>query len=214
LDEVSHADSRRPPSSRLSAADDETLITQILDGDVEQFEMLVRRYASLVQGYLYANTGPGTDEEDLFQEVFIAAYSRLKGLRRRDRFGPWLMTIARNKLRDFRRKEHTLRRAVNTNTTVDVSTLGATESPVQEVESPMGKASFDQVQEIVRKAIGRMNETYRTVLYMRLIGQKTPQEIAWQLGLREGTVRVRLLRGLKRLRRALAREGITSKGAT
>jgi RNA polymerase sigma-70 factor (ECF subfamily) len=77
-------------------------------------------------------------------------------------------------------------------------------------DTPAVSASFSETQGRALEAIGQLNDSYRTVLYLRLIEELDPQEIAGRLGLRKGTVRVRLLRGLKKLRELLAGHGISS----
>jgi len=203
----------RPPSERLprnhsSEPRDSVLIERILAGDDRAFERLLERYAPMVLGYLCGKIGSDSDREDLLQEVFFAAYCRIASLRDRDRFGPWLMRITRNKLFDFCR-ERSARTPIASLEgypgTVDSSpvTQRADLSP-----GPMDKASLAETQNLVMDAIGKMDERYRTVLFMRLIAEETPQAIARGLGLKSSTVRMRLLRGLKKLRKALQNEGL------
>ena len=58
------------------------------------------------------------------------------------------------------------------------------------------------------REIARMNDKYRTVLYLRLLGEETVDEIARRVGLRTDSVRMRLFRGMRRIRKALKKQGI------
>ena len=73
---------------------------------------------------------------------------------------------------------------------------------------PSEEASEAEVRELVTQAIGEMRDKYAVIVHMRLIGELTPREIANRVGLKEGTVRVRLFRGLRKLRKALVLKGL------
>ncbi|MBT3267538.1 hypothetical protein HN371_10315 [Candidatus Poribacteria bacterium] len=68
-------------------------VSRALAGDAESFAELVRRYQGGVHGLAYHLTGNFTDAQDIVQEVFATAYTRLDQLRRPERFGSWLRTI-------------------------------------------------------------------------------------------------------------------------
>lgn len=170
----------------------------------------MERYAPMVLGYLCAKMQSYHDREDLLQEIFFAAYSRLGTLRRPDRFGPWLMKIARNRHIDFQVKQGSRHRTFSTEQMANAFDDGSLSSRAAVRSGPAEKASAEETRTLVRDAIGRMRASYRTILYMRLIGEDSPQEMARRLGLKESTVRMRLLRGLKKLRKTLEKQGITS----
>lgn len=71
-------------------------VSQALAGDAESFGELVRRYQGGVQGLAYHLTGNFADAQDVVQETFVTAYTRLDQLRDPERFGSWLRTIAHN----------------------------------------------------------------------------------------------------------------------
>lgn len=77
--------------------DEPHIIQRVLDGDAESFRLLVERYAGPVVGMIRNVTGDARDCEDLAQDVFLAAFARLKTFDpARSRFSTWLLTIARN----------------------------------------------------------------------------------------------------------------------
>ncbi len=85
------------------AASDGTLVLRALEGDQQAFGELYDRYAALVRAICKDSTGDFTRAQDLAQEVFLRAYAKLADLRDRERFGPWLVSIARFVGREFRR---------------------------------------------------------------------------------------------------------------
>lgn len=74
-------------------------VNRALAGDRESFAELVRRYQGGVQGLAYHLTGNFADAQDVVQETFVTAYTRLDQLRSPERFGSWLRTIAQNECR-------------------------------------------------------------------------------------------------------------------
>ena len=85
------------------AQSDADLILRTLDSDQEAFAELYDRYAALVRAVCFDGTGDYGVTQDLAQEVFIRAYDRLGKLRDRDRFGAWLVGIAKFVCREYRR---------------------------------------------------------------------------------------------------------------
>lgn len=183
------------PGKRRPPLEDRALVDQVLDGDHSAFEALMARYGPIVAGYLAKRAR--SDHEDILQEVFLSAYHNLGTLRQRDRFGPWLMRIARTKLIDFQRGN--ARR---------IGSQGNIED-VQASSSPTVDDSLVETRNIVTETIAEMPDKYRDILYLRLIDEEPPSRIAQQLGMNESSVRSRLLRGLGRLRKALRQRGIT-----
>lgn len=185
---------------------DDSLIERTLAGDNQAFNVLTRRYAPIVLAWLAANNGDVSENEDLAQEALLSAYLALANLRSRGRFGPWLVSIARSKLADSRRRQvrqiHITRFEDNSYENM-ASPVGRKED---EADGPRERASFSEIESIVLEAIGRMNDTYREILHLRLFSEETPQVIAYRLGLKESTVRMRLLRGLKKLRKRIKKE--------
>jgi RNA polymerase sigma factor (sigma-70 family) len=69
--------------------------------------------------------------------------------------------------------------------------------------TPGEQASLAESQALVLREIARMDEKYRTILHLRLIGEQNSEEIARHLGMRPSGVRMRLFRGMRILRKAL-----------
>jgi len=83
---------------------DKMLIEAVLAGEKAAYEKLYDRYAPLVRAVCYDSTGNLADAQDLAQDVFMRAYEKLDRLRNPERFGKWLVGIARMRCREWRRK--------------------------------------------------------------------------------------------------------------
>ena len=74
---------------------DEVLVLRAQGGSTDAFEVLVKRYANRVYGLVRARIGEPAAAEDVAQEVFLAAYRGLGGLRSAHSLAAWLHGIVR-----------------------------------------------------------------------------------------------------------------------
>ncbi|MBN1764111.1 MAG: sigma-70 family RNA polymerase sigma factor [Sedimentisphaerales bacterium] len=85
------------------AETDARLVLKTLQGDKMAFGELYDKYARLIRVICYDTTRDQGQGQDLAQETFLRAYEKLNRLDDPDRFGAWLVSIARNVCREFRR---------------------------------------------------------------------------------------------------------------
>src|SRR5262245_18423256 len=76
-------------------------------GDQTAFDALVAMYQTRLCRFTYSLTGNFTQSEELAQEAFITAWTRMSDIREPDRFASWLFGIARNLTRNLRRNVRT-----------------------------------------------------------------------------------------------------------
>ncbi|HEX8355390.1 MAG TPA: sigma-70 family RNA polymerase sigma factor [Pyrinomonadaceae bacterium] len=154
-------------------------------GDRPAFERLYELYSPLVHGVLLARV-PYGEVSDLVQDVFLSAFRKLGALRDPARFGPWVAIIARNRAADFYRRSR------------------ETEELHEGLAQCAGReAEAGEVLEIIRS----LPEAYRETLVLRLVEGMTGPEIAERTGMRPGSVRVNLHRGMALLRKRLGPKG-------
>jgi RNA polymerase sigma-70 factor (ECF subfamily) len=87
------------------AASDGTLVLGVRNGDRSAFAELYDRRARLIRAVCYDTTKDVHAAADLTQEVFLRAYQNLGKLRDPQRFGAWLVAIARQVCREWRRQK-------------------------------------------------------------------------------------------------------------
>ncbi len=157
------------------------LVEQICQGDAQAFEELYKMFAPLVHGILLSRV-PYDDVKDLVQDVFLAAYKNLPGLRDRNLVGAWLVRIARNHAAEFYRHSR----------------------PTEELSDDLrGRHNPDAEAREILDAIRSLPVSYRETLVLRLIEGMTGNEIAERTGLKPESVRVNLYRGMELLRQKL-----------
>jgi RNA polymerase sigma-70 factor, ECF subfamily len=156
-------------------------------GDGGAMDRLFRRFAPVVHGVLLARV-PRADADDLTQDVFETALTRLHELREDAAFPGWIVRIARREAADAHRRG---RVAPGDGDALDhVGVHGDAETRLD-----AGRALC---------AIRGLPEAYRETLLLRLVEGLTGPEISRRTGLTPGSVRVNLHRGMAMLREALA----------
>src|SRR5216110_3830762 len=84
---------------------DASLVSATLAGNRDAFAQIISRYQSLVCSLAYSATGSLGQSEDLAQETFITAWKHLRHVREAAKLRAWLCGIARNRIRNFLRRE-------------------------------------------------------------------------------------------------------------
>src|SRR5262245_49274653 len=87
---VSQGDTKPSRTSR-----DAELVRKALAGDSTAFEELVDQYGNLVFSVAFSSTKSLGEAEELAQETFLIAWTRLSELREPERFRNWLCGITR-----------------------------------------------------------------------------------------------------------------------
>ncbi|MCU0863246.1 MAG: sigma-70 family RNA polymerase sigma factor [Planctomycetes bacterium] len=113
---------------------------------------------------------------------------------------PWLLGIMANRVRELRRLAG---RAVDPERLHERAQV-----------SPLDAASERELRESLAASLARLEEPYRTTLERHLVQGEAAPEIAAALGVPAGTVRMRLHRGLDRLRDLLPASGFALAGGT
>jgi RNA polymerase sigma-70 factor, ECF subfamily len=154
--------------------------------DIAQF--VTEHYAVLYR-YAYRLTGSTADAEDLTQQTFLAAQSRLSQLRDPLAARGWLFAILRNSFRKSSKKRAPVL-AIDIELNVDsVPDESRTAEPIDE--------------ERLQAAIDTLSDEYKTVLLMFYFERSSYREIATALELPIGTIMSRLSRAKAHLRTKL-----------
>jgi RNA polymerase sigma-70 factor (ECF subfamily) len=212
------APSAEPPASEPLLASPERpdaglllLVQQAQQGSHAAFEAVVLRFQGPVQSYLAHLIGDDEQARDLTQDTFWLAWKGLSSLRDPALFRPWLFQVATNRGRSWLR-HHRLIGWVSLDW---LAGARADSSALREPGASLGEAlhapesRFDErLVEIdaLRQALSQVPAAYRACLLLHLSLGFTVPEVAEQLGLTTGAVRMRLFRGLERLRRVYTQE--------
>jgi RNA polymerase sigma-70 factor (ECF subfamily) len=167
------------------------LVRAVLAGDKAAYEKLYDRYAPLIRAVCYDTTGNLADAQDLAQDVFMRAYENLDRLRDPDRFGNWLVGIARLRCHEWLRRSLQLR-----DKHVELT----------EVQIAMPDPPDDDRIELLRKMIATLPDKERLALHTFYLQGNSADNARRIMGLsRSGYYRV-LDRARKRLKQLMHRE--------
>ncbi len=171
---------------------DVELVREIARGDDSAFAVFYRRYLPLVLRWCWRETRNRELAADLSAEVFATALTAARRYRpERGTVAAWLLGIARNKLRESRRRgrvDDAVRRRLG------VEPAAITDVDLERVEE---LASLD---EQILECLAGLPEDQRQALVRRVVEERSYEEIAAELRCSELTVRQRVSRGLRTLR--------------
>ena len=176
--------------------DDQRLIQLTLDGQQEAFGHLIRKYQDrLYNGMVHFLRDP-TEAEDVVQDAFILAMTRLDSFKGNSQFFTWLYRIAYNvAITRLRRKKPTVSIQGNENT---LRLTLPDEGP-----APDSRMSQQESVSQLMLAMERLSEEHRSILVLREMEELEYEAISEILDLPVGTVRSRLHRARLQLKQLL-----------
>ena len=177
----------RSPSPALriveSPNEETTLVRAAIQGDAQALEQLFLRCAADLPAWVSRVVLGSADAQDIVQDTFVAAFTRLKTLRQPESFRGWLRTIALTQIRRRFRKQRLLRRLGF----ADVEPIEL-ESLVSEEAPPEVVTELRQVAALLRQ----LPADEALALVLRRVEGYRLEEIAEQLDLSLATVKRRL----------------------
>lgn len=168
-------------------SDDAQIVKQVLDGNNEDFETLVKRHATMVRAVIYSMVGNNSSAEDLAQETFLRSFKYLNTLSEPGNYGGWLCGITRRVCLDFLRSNRRPILSLNDLT-------GDAGEPSQPEDREAG------LKDDVQEAVLNLPEDLRQVMLMRYINGLPYERIAKILGVSRATVSFRLVQARRLLR--------------
>ncbi len=176
--------------------DDRALVARVTEGDGGALEALYRRYGRPCYGLARRILADEQFAQDVVQEVFLTVWrdaSRFDASR--GGFSTWLLSMTHHKAVDAVRREENLRKR---RTSSEVLEDRVSDAPVveDEVWSLMRR-------DRVREALKTLPAVQAEALTLAYFGGYTQREIAGLTDTPLGTVKTRMLAGMRRLRDTL-----------
>jgi RNA polymerase sigma-70 factor (ECF subfamily) len=166
-------------------------------GDAEAWNALLRRFQLPLYVYAFELVRNEQDALDIVQETFLNAIRHLHRLRDDERFGPWLFSIAHQKVIQHWRRA---RRA-------DRFFAEPLEGEVVEVadlaDSPVEGLIHQEREQAFLSALAQLPPPQRTVLLLHFVEDFSLQDIANITGTPQGTVKSRLYYAKQALRKLI-----------
>lgn len=176
----------------MNAGRSDTELLRSCHAEPELFSRFYRRHNRAVLGFMMKRIGCAQTAADLTSETFVAAYKdRRKFDSDRGDALPWLYGIARNKLSRYHRTNARRRRWHRT-----VATPELTDPQIRRVEE---LADLDALVPALRAALDQLPPNQADAVRLRILEDRSYDEVAEMLDTTEGNARVRVSRGLTRL---------------
>jgi RNA polymerase sigma-70 factor, ECF subfamily len=189
--------------ARARAAEEERELVERAKSDPDAFEELYSRYYGRIFAFAYRRLRVRELAEDVTADVFMKALDALPRFTWQGvSVSAWLYRIANNRITDhFRRKGQSGKGVLAID---EVKTL------VDERPLPEDRILATLRRAEVEEAIARLSEQDQLVITLIFYEELSSSEVAEVMRISTNLVYVRLHRALKRMRRALERDGALS----
>ena len=198
-----HTQEHTRPAPSLDMTD-AVLARQVLSGDQEAFEVLVRRYNTPLFNFICRFLGDYDLACDVLQQVFLRFYTSLPKLGTGEPFKSWLFQVARNCCVDELRRKH--RYAIHfsqlevENSEGELTGLCDIPDP-----GPLPEEVVERhdLQALLQQAIQTLPPKFRSVVILRYASQLSFSEIGHMLSMPEATAKTYFHRAKVLLRKII-----------
>ena len=164
------------------------LIEAATGGDIESFGELCRRYYAAMAAIAYAVLSDHQLAEDAAQESFARALVRIKSLKERAKFAPWLAAICRNVAKDMIATE------AKQISTEDIS-------QVEKIQNS------DENDHAIRQAIEKLPDFAKDLVVLRYYDGLSYEQISSVLGISKASINGHLTRSKRKMADYLRKNG-------
>ena len=162
-------------------------------GDERAYADLMRIYREPIDMMLLPMPHSPVDADDLTIETFGKAFCQLSSYTPQNTFATWLFSIASNSGIDFIRRQHM--DLVSLTSMSVCSEDEAFEYPLPSSDANPEEAMIEvQRDALVRQVVEQLKPRYRRIVKMRYFEELSYEEIAKQLNIPLGTVKIQLRR--------------------
>jgi RNA polymerase sigma-70 factor (ECF subfamily) len=186
----------------VGTLDDIELVQRALARDGNAFRTIMQKYNRRLYRIARSILRNDSEAEDVVQEAYMHAFTRLDSFRGDSSLPTWLARITINEA---------LGRLRTQRSTVDIMTFEARMTAAEIIQFPLTSRSDDpertmaqrQILQLVEQATDNLPEVYRIVFITRVIEGMSVEDTAEILGIRPETVKTRLHRARRLLREQL-----------
>lgn len=206
--------------SPTAAPTDHELVASAREGSATSFELIMRRHNRLLYRTARGIVADDAQAQDVVQETYLRAFTRLDSFRAEAALGTWLARIAINVALDIARREGRHLSLDDVTEPSDTSELSSREpsmalspaNPLNSInpnavaasqEAPEFAAELSQMRGLLQEAINQLPPKYRSVFVLRAVEEMSVEETSFCLNVSVDVVKTRYLRARAMLRDAL-----------
>ncbi len=180
--------------ARLNVLPDEEVVSRVVEGETELFEILMRRHNERIYRAARAITRDADEAEDVVQHTHVKAFTHLRQFTGRAQFATWLTTIAVHEA-----IARVRRRGKYEPFDDEVPVV----EPFPLLGDPERQTSTGELHALLEWAIDQLPDGAREIFVLREVEGLSTTEAAECLGVSTDVVKARLSRARAALRRAL-----------
>ena len=174
-------------------ANENTLIHRAQNGDEGAFAALMRSYHAFVCTIVIGIVDNSHDAEEIVQDTFLSAYRGLAQLEDSAKFKSWLAEIARNRARNWLRKQR--------GDTISIDEVG--EQLLQTEDSPDERLARLEQRELIRRTMETLPRKDREIARAFYLEGASYDELTSTHGLSDKAISFRLSRAKRQLSKRL-----------
>ncbi len=158
-----------PAETLMNSSED--LIERVRNGDTAAFRQIYEQHHRFILRFLYGMVGEIGLAEELTQETFVRAFTSINTMRNEAQLSTWLGGIARNVASNSFRS----RRRENRNVEIDSQQIRELSDSMP---SPDDELLNIELQDVIRDALRGLSEDKRLVFVLKVLQQKSYEEVA------------------------------------
>lgn len=179
------------PQEYINSEEVETLISNIQQGNTNEYETIIKIFQQPIFRYCYRLLGNRQDAEDAVQDVLVKAYQSLYQYKKENHFSAWLYRIAYHHCLNLLR-----RRRIYLNVLKIISLESVVISYEQELDNILYKPLW-------AAALSRLSLEERNLLILRVFEDKTFAEIGTILKVNPNALVKRMKRIQQKIRKSM-----------
>ena len=183
-------------------ATDMMLVTQVLEGKLDAFEKIMRRYNQRLYRVSRAIIKHDDIASDILQDAYISAFNSLNTFKGPNGFGRWLTKIVINEALMHNRKTGNKDALFDDINDASVENEIFQSTPI-EINAPEDHTANMQLRTLLEQAIDKLPSHFATVFIMRKVEDYSVKEVSDALGIEEATVKTRYFRAKQLLQKNL-----------
>ena len=174
------------------------LLEKAVNGDIQSFELLIRKYQKFAYNIALNYLKDIDEAEDATQEALIKAFKYLKNFHMESKFSTWLYRIVINTCKDELRKKS------KENNIISLNANDTYEDEIEDLSyEPLKTIEDKELSSGLKEAIDQLKIKYKEVIILCDVNDISYNEISDILKIPVGTVRSRINRGRKCLRKII-----------
>src|SRR3954470_14339611 len=191
------------PRQNLQGFDDAHIVALARAGSDTAFREIMRRNNRRLFRVARAVVRDAGEAEDVLQEAYLKAFASLADFRGEAALSTWLTRITLNEALQRRRRHREMveLRELDRTSPSGANILVFPMGP--EIDNPEAATARAQVRGLLERAVDELPASFRLVFVMRDFEEMSIEDTAAHLKLRPETVRTRLFRARRLLRKAL-----------